>query len=190
MQVCSDPTPMHCSKVQGKLQSHCSVLLCKTGSQDDCATALTHMEICFSYKCAVTQHHSSAVPTVQCCSAKQAQKQAGCHSTYKYGDLLFIQVCSDPAPQQCSKVQGAMQFPLSSAALQNRLNSRHCVTALTHMEICSSCRCAVTQHQCTVARFRANCSPTVQCCSAKQAHRMIVPLHLHIWRFALHAGVQ
>ncbi len=109
MQVCSDPAPQQCSKVQGKLQSHCSLLLCKTGSQHDCATALTHMEICFSYRCAVTQHHSSAVPTVQCCSAKQAQKQALCHCTYAYGDLLFMQVCSDPTPMHCSKVQGKLQ---------------------------------------------------------------------------------
>jgi len=30
MQVCSDPTPVHCKTVQGKKQS---VLLCKTGLQ-------------------------------------------------------------------------------------------------------------------------------------------------------------
>ena len=33
IQVCSDPTLMHCSTGKGKCISHCSVLLCKTGSQ-------------------------------------------------------------------------------------------------------------------------------------------------------------
>ena len=59
----------------------------------------------------------------------------------------------------CSKAQGKTQSPLFSAALQNRLTSRHCVTAFRPMEMCSSHRCAVTQHQCTAARFRAKCSP-------------------------------
>ena len=52
----------------------------------------------------------NAVPTVQCCSAKQG-------------------------------------------------HSRQCVTAVTPKEICSSYRCAVTQHQCTATLFRANCCP-------------------------------
>jgi len=38
-----------------------------------------------------------------------------------YGDLLFTQVCSDPAQMYCSYVQGKMQLPQFSTALQNRL---------------------------------------------------------------------
>ena len=62
-----------------KRNTHCSVLLCNTGSQ-----------------------------------------QAVRHCSFTYGDLLFIQVCSDSAQMQCSFVQGKMQSPLFCAALQNR----------------------------------------------------------------------
>ena len=115
--MCSDPAPMHCSQVQGKMHLHCSMLLCKTGSQ-----------------------------------------QAVFYCTYTYGDLFFIQVCTDSATMHCSKVQGKMESPPFSVALQNRLKNRQCFTALTPMEICSSYRCALTQHQCTAARFRAKCT--------------------------------
>jgi len=101
----------------------------------------------------------NAVPTFQCGFAKTGSQQAVCHCTCTYGDVLFIQMCSDPAPMQCSSVQGKMQSPLFSAALRKQAHSRQCVTALTHMEMCSTHKCAVTQHQCTAARFRAICSP-------------------------------
>ena len=50
------------------------------------------------------------------------------HCKYTYQDLLFIQVCSDPAPVLCNTVQGKMQFPLLSAAQQDWLASGlyHC----------------------------------------------------------------
>ena len=57
-------------------------------------------------------------------AAQQNRLTAGVfHCSYTYGDLLFIQVRSDPAQMQCSSVQGKMQFPLFSAALQNRLTA-------------------------------------------------------------------
>ena len=65
-----------------------------------------------------------------------------CHCTYTYGDLLFIQVCSEPAPMHSISVQGKMYSPLFSAAVQNRLTAGS------------------------------------------------VFLQLHLWRFALHTGVQ
>lgn len=37
---------------------------------------------------------------------------------------------------------------------------------------------------------RQNSFPAVQCSSAKRAHSMLVPLHPHLCRFALHTGVQ
>ena len=46
--------------VRAKCSPHCSVLLCKTGSQNVCGTAVTPMEICSSYRCAVMQHQSNA----------------------------------------------------------------------------------------------------------------------------------
>ncbi len=43
------------------------------------------------------------------------------HCNYTYGDLLCIQVCSDPTPVHCNTVQSKMHSPLLSAALQDRL---------------------------------------------------------------------
>jgi len=115
----------------------------------------TPMEICSSYRCAVTQHQcTAALFRAKCnphCSlplCKTGSHQAVCHCKYTYGDLLFIQVCSDPAPMHCSSAQGKMQSPLFSAALQNRLTAGIVSLQYTPMEICSSYRCAVTQHQC------------------------------------------
>ena len=139
MQLCSGqnaiPT-VHCCSAR---QAHST----------QCVTAVTPMEVCSSYRCAVTQHKCSAAlfrakcnihcPVLLC---KTASRQAKCHCSPTYGDLPLIQVCSDPAPMHCSSVQGKMQSPLFSVALQNRLTARS------------------------------------------------VSLQFHLWRFALHTGVQ
>ena len=39
-------------------------------------------------------------------------QQAVCDCIYTYGDVLFIQVCSDPAQMYCSSVEGKIQSPL------------------------------------------------------------------------------
>ena len=82
IQLCNDPTPLHRNTVQGKMYSHCSVLLCKSSSQQVCASAFTPMEICSSYRCALTQQQSTAAlslakshPTAQCCCAKQVHSR-------------------------------------------------------------------------------------------------------------------
>ena len=49
-----------------------------------------------------------------------------CRCSYIYGDLLLIQVCSDPTPMHCSTGFGKRHSPLSSAALQNRLTAGLC----------------------------------------------------------------
>ena len=147
IQVCSHPSPMHCSKVQ---QSPLlTVALQDRLKNRQCVTALTPMEMCSSYRCAVTQPQCTAARFRAICSphcsvllCKTGSQQAVRHCIYTYGDVLFIQVCSVPAPMHCSKVQGQMQFPLFSAALQNRLTAGS------------------------------------------------VSLHLHLWRIALHTGVQ
>ncbi|DBB02770.1 TPA: hypothetical protein ACH3X1_013607 [Trebouxia sp. C0004] len=86
------------------------------------------MEICCTYRCAVTQHKCSAAlfrakcnPHCSVLLCNDGSQQAVGHCRYTYGDLVYIQVCSDPAPMHCSKVQGKMQSPLCSAALQKRL---------------------------------------------------------------------
>ena len=78
-----------------------------------------------------------------------------CHCNHTYGDLLFIQVYSDATPMHCSTVRGSIAFPLFRAALQKQADSRHCATATTPLEICSSYRCAVMQHQSTSALVQA-----------------------------------
>ena len=237
IQVCSDPAPMRCSKVQGKLESplfsaamqhrlkirqcvtadtpmelcssyrcavtqhqctaalfrakwspHCSVLLCKTGSQQGvCHCIYTYGEVVFIQVCSDPAPSTAAVSRAKCsphCSlllCKTGSQQAVCHCCCTYGDVLFIQVCSDPAQMRCSKVQGKLESPLFSAAMQHRLKIRQCVTADTPMELCSSYRCAVTQHQCTAALFRAKCSPhcsVLLCNTGSKAGS--VPLHEHI----------
>ena len=113
-----------------KSNPHCSVLLCKTGSQHACATAVTPMEIWSLYSCAVTQHQCSAAlfrakcnPHCSVLLCNEGSQQAVFHCSYTYGDLVCIQVCSDPAQMHCSSVQGKMQSPLFSAALQWRLTA-------------------------------------------------------------------
>ena len=86
------------------------------------------MEICSSHRCAVTQHKCIAAMFRARCNyhssvllCKTGSHQAVCHSRFTYGDLLFMQVCKDIALMHCSSVQGKMQSPLFSAALQYRL---------------------------------------------------------------------
>ncbi len=143
---------------------YCSVLLCKTGSQHACVTAVAPTDICSSYRCAVTQHQRSSI-------------QGKMHS------LLF-----SPALQNrfaLGKMHSHCSVLLCKTALQHA-----CVTAVTPVNICSSYRCAVTQHQCTRALFKATCIPGVQCCSVKQPYSIPVSLQKQLWRFAFHTGVQ
>ena len=60
-------------------------------------------------------------------AAVQNRLPAGlCHCKYTYEDLLFIQLCSDPAPVHCNIVLGKKQSPLASVAVQNRLPAGLC----------------------------------------------------------------
>ena len=115
---------------RAKWSPQCSVLLCKTGSQQ----AVCHCShICgdalFIQMCSNPAPSTAALSRAKCsphCSkllCKTGSQQAVCHCSYTYGDVLFIQVCSDPTPMRCSKVQGRMESPLFSVALQNRLSA-------------------------------------------------------------------
>ncbi len=55
--------------VWAKCSSHCSVLLCKTGSQQACVTAITPIEICYSDRCAVSQLKCTATLVWAKCSS-------------------------------------------------------------------------------------------------------------------------
>ena len=126
---------------------HCSVLVCQTGSQQAvCHCSCTYGDLLFIQVCAVTQHQCTAALSRAKCSphcsvllCKTGSQQAVCHCSYTFGDLLFIQVCSDPAPIDCSSVQGKVQSPLFSAALQNRLTQGSLSLHRHNVSVCSSC---------------------------------------------------
>ena len=80
------------------------------------------------------------------------------HCSHTFESLLFIQVCSDPTPIYCKTGFGKMCCLLLNAALQNRLQ-QDCDTANTPVKICSSYRCALTQHHCTATPLLAKCVP-------------------------------
>ncbi len=136
MEICSSyrcaVTQRQCTAAlfRAKCTLHCLVLLCKTGSQQVCVSANTPVEICSSYRCAVTQQQCNATLFFAKCNphwsvllCKTDSQQAVFHCKYTYGDLVFIQVCSDPAPMHCNTVFGKRHSPLFSAALQNRLTA-------------------------------------------------------------------
>ncbi len=136
MEICSSyrcaVSPQKCSValVKAKCIPHCSVMRCKTGSQQAlCHYSYTN-EILSSYKCAVSPQKCTAVlvkanciPHCSVVLCKTGSQQALCHYSYTNGDLLFTQMCSESAEMHCSTGQGNMHSPLFSGALQNRLTA-------------------------------------------------------------------
>ncbi len=121
--------------VMARQLPHWSVLPCKPSSQDACVTAITPMEICSSYRCAVMQHQCLAalvraeqLPHCSVVLCKTGSQHACVIAIKNYGDLLFIQVCSDATPMHCSTGHGKTAAPLVSAALQTKLTGclGHC----------------------------------------------------------------
>jgi len=115
--------------VLAKCSPHCSVLLCKTGSQHAlCHCNYTHEDLLFIQVCSESapMHCSTGFGKMQSplfSFCKTGSQHALCHCNYTYEDLLFIQVCIEPAPMHCSTGFGKMQSPLFSVALQNRLTA-------------------------------------------------------------------
>ena len=109
----------------------CSVLLCKTGWQQACATANIPVEVCSSFRSAVAQHQGSATLLLAKCNcpllstAVHKRLAAGlCHSKYTYGESLLIQVCSGPAPVQCHIAFGKMQLSFAQYSCAKQAGSR------------------------------------------------------------------
>jgi hypothetical protein len=121
-------------------------------------TAMTPVQLCCSYRCAVTQHQCTAAQVLAKCRThcsvllcKTGSQHALCHCNYTCEDLLFIQVCSESEPMHCSTGFGKMHSALFSVALQNRLTA--CTMSL-QLHLCSfdaHTKCAFSQHQCTAA---------------------------------------
>jgi len=149
------------------------------------------MQICSSYRWAVSQHQCNAAllrakRAAQCSllPCKTGSQLALCDCVCTYADMLFIHVCSEPAPMHCS-AQGEIASLLFSAALQTSLTACACATVVTPMEICYSCRGEVMQHQCTAALVNAKCNPHCSGLLCKLASQhVLVPQQLHLWRFA------
>ena len=131
IQVCSESAPMHCST--GFCKNAIPTVQCcstKQGHSMHHIIAMTPVKICCSYKCAVTQHQSTAALVLAKCSPHCSVllcKTGSQHAPYRCSDscedLLFIQVCSGSAPMHCSTGFGKMQSPLFSVALQNRVTA-------------------------------------------------------------------
>ena len=147
-----------------------------------------------------------------------------------------VQGASTNAVQLCSR-QNAV--PTVQCCPAKQAHGRQCVTAVAPMQVCSSYRCAGSQHKCSAALLKAKCNPhcsvlpcktgskqavchcnhtygvllftqvcrepaQMQCslCSGQNAIPLFsvalqnrlkagsVSLQLHLWRFALHTGVQ
>ena len=203
MEICSSHmcavTQHHCtaSKFRAKCSPHCSVLLCKTGSQQAlCHCKHTCGDLLFTHVCSdpAPLHCIKVQGKMQSplfSAALQNRLLAGSvHCKYTHGDLLFTHVCSDPAPLHCIKVQGKMQSPLFSAALQNRLTagSVHCKYThgdLLFTHVCSDpapLHCIKVQGKMQSPRFSAALQNRLTAGS--------VSLQIHPWRSALRICVQ
>ena len=202
MQICSSyrwAVTQHQSSLallRAKCNPHCSVQLCRTGSQLACVTTKhTYEDLLFIQVCSdPTQGFSSTAqgnmqPPLFSAALQNRLTACLCHHRHTCEDLLFIQVGSDPTPGLSSTAQGKMQPPLFCAALQNRLTTCLCHHK-TPMQICSSYRWAVTQHQSSLALLRAKCNPhcSVLLCKTGSQHACVTTKHL--CRFALHTGGQ
>ena len=77
-----------------------------------------------------------------------------------------------------------------SVVLSKPGSQQACVNAITPMEICSHTGVQRANRNALQHWSGQNTFPTVQCCSAKQAHSWLGSLQLHLWRYALHTGVQ
>jgi len=152
MQVCSDSPQMHCSTGQGKIASLLFSAALQTGlTACLCHCSYTYGDLLFIQVCgdARPMHCRTGQGKIAFAlfSAALQTSLTAClrHGYYTYGDSLFIQVCGDARPMHCRTGQGKIASCCS--VLLCKLASQHaCATAVTPMEICPSCRCAVMQH--------------------------------------------
>ena len=168
IQLCSDPSPMHCSTGLAKCIPHSPVLLCKTGLQHACVNAITPMKICCSYTCAVTHQCTAAVVLSRCvyhCPVVLC----------KTGSQHACVTAIPPMKVSCS-YKCAVTHQQGTAALVLAKCIYHCpvllcktVCANASVQILSSSRFARTLHQFNATLFLAKNTPH---CFWLTAHRM------------------
>ena len=113
-----------------------------------------------------------------------------CHCNYTHEDLLFTQVCSDPTPIHCNTGFGKKHYPLLSAAPQNRLRADLCHCKCTYEDLLFIQVCRDPQPmQCTTG-FGEKHSPLLSAALENRLTIGTVSLQVHLWRFAIHTGVQ
>jgi len=101
---------------RAKLNPRCSVLLCRTISQQPV------------------------------CQVQSQLWRFALHTGVQRPSTNVLQLCS-----------GQNVFPTDQCCIARQAHSRQCVTGVTSMEVSSSYRCAVAQHKCPAAVFRARC---------------------------------
>ena len=161
--MCSDPAPVNCNTVQGKMQSP----LISAAQQDWLASGLYHCkytckDLLFTQVCT----DPSPVP----CSTVQGKMQCsvllsktGLHQACITANTP-VKICSSHrcalTHHQCpAALFRAKCCPHCSVLLSKSGLHQACITANTPVKSCSSHRCALTHHQCPAALFRAKCSP-------------------------------
>jgi len=110
------------AQVRATCIPHCSVLLCKTGSQQalsQCSCTYGDLLLIQVCSAATPMHCSTGQGKMHShCSmlhCRRGTQHALCHCSYTCGDRLFIQVCS--AATLCSTGQGKIHSLLFSAAI-------------------------------------------------------------------------
>ena len=163
MQMCSGPTPMHCSTGQCKIASPLFFAALQTRlTAALCHCKYTYADLLFRQVCgdSTPMHCSTGLdkissPTVMCCSAKKAHSRHNVTANRpieRFVPRTGVRWPNTNALQHWSRQNS---FPTVQCCSANQAHSRHSVTANRPMEICSSYRCAVMQHQCTAAIVRA-----------------------------------
>ena len=163
--------------VRAKQLSHCSVLLCKIASQHACATAIAPLEICPSYRRALMQDQCTAAVVKTAFPLFSAALQTSltaalCHCNHTYGDLPFIQVCTDARHMHCSTGQGKTASPQFSAALQTSLTACLCHCNYTYgdlplIQVCTDARhmhCSTGQGKTASPQFSAALQTSLTAC--------------------------
>jgi len=142
------------------------------------------------HQCIAPLFKAKCNPQCSMLLCKTGPQQALSHCSYTYGDLLFMQVCCDPAPMHCSSVQGKMQSPLFSAALQNKPTAGsvalhlHLGRSALHTGVSDSARV-----HCSSVQGKMQ-SPGFSAALQNRPTAGTESLQLHLWRFSLDTGVQ
>ena len=195
--VCSNPTAVQCHTALAK----CSCPLLSAAVQSRLTAGLYHCKYIYGYliliqvctgRTAVQGHTAFGkvqLPPAQRCCAKQADSRLVPLQIHLWRLAFQTGVCSSPTAVQCHTALAKCSCPLLSAAVQSRLTAGlyHCKYIYGYLILIQVCtgRTAVQGH---TAFGKVQLPPAQRCC-AKQADSRLVPLQIHLRRFAFQTGV-